>query len=250
MPTAMDTQKELLLTDESKIKKYQRLFVGNFRYWDLIKYELIVVCASGRPGALGLWLRSKLYPRLLKSCGANVVFGANVLLRHPSKISIGKNIVVDDNCVLDAKGEGNSGVSIGDHVFIGRNTLIYCQNGDISIGDGGNIGSNCQIFSARSINVGRNVLIGAYSYLIGGGHNYESTSMAIIQQGRIAKGIHVEDDVWIGAGVMVQDGVTIGKGAIVGAGAVVAGDIPQYTVAAGVPAKIIRNLKEKKSGEK
>ena len=52
----------------------------------------------------GLVLRKRLYPWLLGSCGRNVVFGQNVVLRHPHKIHIGSNVVIDDNCLLDAKG--------------------------------------------------------------------------------------------------------------------------------------------------
>ena len=54
------------------------------------KYELIVIVAQARAGALGLALRKMLYPRLLGSCGRNVVFGQNVVLRHPHKIHIGR----------------------------------------------------------------------------------------------------------------------------------------------------------------
>ncbi len=78
--------------------------------------------AQARAGALGLALRKALYPLLLGSCGRNVVFGQNVVLRHPHKIHIGSNVVVDDNCLLDAKGESNRGIRIGSGVFIGRNT--------------------------------------------------------------------------------------------------------------------------------
>ena len=56
------------------------------------------------------------------------------MLRHPHKIHIGSNVVIDDNCLLDAKGETNRGIRIGDGVFIGRNTILSCKNGDIELG--------------------------------------------------------------------------------------------------------------------
>ena len=87
------------------------------------------------PGALGLFLRSKLYPLLLGRVGRNVVFGANVTLRHPHKIHIGDNVVIDDHCCLDAKGTDNRGITIGNGVFVGRNTILSCKNGDIVIDD-------------------------------------------------------------------------------------------------------------------
>ncbi len=66
------------------------------------------------PGALGLALRRTCYPWLLGRCGRNVVFGQNVVLRHPHKIRIGDNVVIDDNCLLDAKGDTNEGITIGE----------------------------------------------------------------------------------------------------------------------------------------
>ena len=237
----MDIQRELLLAKESKSQKYQRLFVGQLGYRALIKYELITMFTSWVPGALGLLLRSFFYPKILKSCGKNVTFGANVTLRHPNKISIANNVVVDENCVLDAKGDNNKGIFIGNNVFLGRNSIIYCQNGDIYIGDNANIGTNCQIASLNSVIIGKNVLIGAYTYLIGGGHNYENVDTAIINQGRTAKGITVKDNVWIGASVKVLDDIEIDDSAIVGAGAVVVNDVPEYAIVGGVPAKYIRD---------
>ena len=124
------------------------------------------------PGALGFALRKTLYPALLGACGRNVVFGQNVVLRHPHKIRIGDNVVIDDNCLLDAKGESNHGITIGSGVFIGRNTILSCKNGDIEIEDGANIGFNCELFSASRVRVGRDTLIAAYCYVIGGDHDF------------------------------------------------------------------------------
>ena len=62
------------------------------------------------PGALGLFLRSKLYPLILGRVGRNVAFGCNVVLRHPHKIEIDDNVVIDDQCCLDAKGTTNRGI--------------------------------------------------------------------------------------------------------------------------------------------
>ena len=68
-----------------------------------------MLIAQWVPGALGLALRKTLYPLLLGACGRGVVFGQNVVLRHPHKIRIGDNVVIDDNCLLDAKGDAQPG---------------------------------------------------------------------------------------------------------------------------------------------
>ncbi len=146
----------------------------------LLKYELVVMLAQARAGAIGLALRKALYPLLLGSCGRNVVFGQNVVLRHPHKIHIGSNVVVDDNCLLDAKGESNRGIRIGSGVFIGRNTILSCKNGDIELADGANIGFNCEVFSASRVTIGASVLMAAYSYIIGGDHDFSDPTASVL----------------------------------------------------------------------
>ena len=235
-----NTQEDLTAEGLSSADKYRALVVGRRGLWPLIKYELVMLFASWVPGALGLLARSKLYPTLLDSCGRGAVFGSNVVLRHPHKIRIGAGVVADDSVVLDAKGTDNHGIDIGDRVFIGRNTIIYCQNGDISIGENSNIGSNSQIFSSGNCTIGNNVLIAAYVYVIGGGHDFEEDDTPVIDQERSAKGIAIGDGVWIGAGVKILDGVTIGHDAILAAGSVVTKDIPDNAIVGGMPAKVIR----------
>jgi acetyltransferase-like isoleucine patch superfamily enzyme len=184
-------------------------------------------------------LRKVLYPRLLGTCGRNVVFGQNVVLRHPGKIRIGDNVVIDDNCLLDAKGDGNGGIAIGTGVFVGRNTILSCKNGDIVLGDRANIGFNCEVFSASQVTVGADTLLAAYCYVIGGDHESADPATPVMAQARRSKGVTVGDGVWMGAGAKILDGVTIGSHAIVGAGAVVRVDVPEYAVAAGRPARIV-----------
>ena len=173
------------------------------------------------------------------SCGRNVVFGQSVSLRHPHKIHIADNVVIDDNCLLDAKGDNNSGIRIGRGVFIGRNTILSCKNGDIEIADEANVGFNCEIFSASRVRVGPRTLIAAYTYLVGGDHDFADESRPVLEQRRTSSGIAVGAGVWLGAGVKILDGVTIGDRAIIGAGAVVRHDVPSGATAVGVPARIL-----------
>ena len=236
-----EAQKELFDKKKSSLQKYQELVVGQKGLWKLIKYELIITLTSWVPGALGLVLRMKLFPILLGKVGRNVSFGQNVVLRHPHKITIGDNVAIDDNCVLDAKGESNKGLFIGDGVFIGRNTILSCKNGDIYLGDNVNMGFNSEIFSASKVSLGKNNLIAAYCYIVGGTHRMDRIDVSPLEQTRISEGITMEDNLWLGAGVKVMDGVTIGKDSVIGTSAVVTKDIPPYSVAVGIPAKVIRN---------
>jgi acetyltransferase-like isoleucine patch superfamily enzyme len=234
-------QHELFDERKSKRAKYQDLVVGRPGLAALVTYELVTLLASWVPGALGLFLRSKLYPLILGRVGRNVVFGANVTLRHPHKIAIGDNVVIDDQCCLDAKGSDNRGITIGNGVFVGRNTILSCKNGDIVLDDRANVGFNCEIFSASTVHVGADVLMAAYTYLVGGDHLYDRVDIPVLQQGRTARGIDVGAGVWLGTHVVVTDGSRVGRDAIIGAGAVVVGEIPEFAIAVGTPAKVLRD---------
>jgi acetyltransferase-like isoleucine patch superfamily enzyme len=237
-------QSKLFEEGKSQLEKYQDLVIGQRGLFNLIRYEAIIVLSSWVPGALGLILRSKLYPFLLGKVGKGVIFGRNVVLRHPHKIRLGDNCVIDDNCVLDAKGTDNRGILVGNGIFLGRNTILCCKDGDIYIDDNVVIGFNCEVFSANFVKLGKNIQIAAYSYLNGGSHSFDRTDVPVKEQERSGKGITVQDNVWLGANVKVLDGVVIGKDAIVGAGAVVTGDVPSFSVAAGVPAKVVKHRVE------
>ncbi|HKT79271.1 MAG TPA: DapH/DapD/GlmU-related protein [Vicinamibacterales bacterium] len=232
-------QDALFAPGASSRQKYASLIVGRSGFGALLKYEAIVTLSQSAPGAIGLALRKLLYPLLLGSCGRSVVFGQNVVLRHPHKIRIGSNVVIDDNCLLDAKGETNHGITIGNGCFVGRNSILSCKNGDIELGDGANVGFNAEIFSASRVVVGERVLMAAYSYLIGGDHDISGGAQSVLDQPRSSRGITVGAGAWIGAGAKVFDGTTIGERAIVGAGAVVREDVPQLAIAAGVPARVV-----------
>ncbi|OGV63679.1 MAG: hypothetical protein A2498_11635 [Lentisphaerae bacterium RIFOXYC12_FULL_60_16] len=232
----------------SRAALYADLIVGRPGWGALIGHELVMLISSWIPGALGLLLRSCLYPLLLGRCGRRVSFGTGVVLRHPHKIEIGDHVIIDDNCLLDAKGNNNEGIRIGSGTFIGRNSILSCKNGDIVLGENVNIGFNCEVFSGSRVRVGDNTLMAAYSYLVGGDHDADDVAATVTEQGSSSRGIDVGDGCWIGAGVKVLDGHRIGQRAILGAGAVVTRDIPAYAVAAGVPARVIRDRRSAPAG--
>lgn len=233
-------QEQLGDRSKSAREKYAEFVVGRPGWGALLKHELIVQFSQAVPGALGLALRKSLYPSLLGSCGRNVVFGQNVVLRHPRKIHIGDNVVIDDNCLLDAKGDSNNGLRIGNGVFLGRNTILSSKNGDIELADGVNIGFNCEVFSASRVTIGRDTLLAAYCYIVGGDHDWTDADASVLEQGRTSAGVTIGAGAWLGAGVKVLDGASIGDRAIVGAGAVVKDAIPDGGIAVGMPARVVR----------
>lgn len=233
-------QKALAAPGRSALSKYQDLVVGSRSLFRLLLHELVVTLTSWVPGALGLVLRRIAYPWLLGSVGRNVMFGQGVVLRHPAKVRLGDDVVVDDLVVLDAKGSTNRGILIGNGVFLGRGTILSCKDGDIVLGDNVNIGFHSEIFSGSSVSVGRHGLFAAYTYLVGGGHEFEQAGVPVVEQERLSRGISLGDNVWLGTGAKVLDGVRIGSHVVVGANAVVTEDLPDGVVAVGVPARIVR----------
>jgi acetyltransferase-like isoleucine patch superfamily enzyme len=226
---------------ESRRGRYQQLMIGRSGWGPLVHYELVMTLAGPMPGALGLLLRSRLFPGLLGRCGRNVFFGTGVVLRHPHKIRIGNNVVIDDGVVLDAKGRSNDGITIGDGVFVGRHSIIQTKDGNIVLEDGVNISSFCSVFSASTVTIGAQTLVASYAYVIGGGHEFTRPDRAVVDQPRPSRGIQIGSHGWIGAGVAVLDGVSIGHGVVVGANAVVTRDLPDFAVAGGIPAAVLRH---------
>ena len=226
----------------STLGKYQELVLGKHTLAALIKYELITSLISWIPGALGLFLRTKLYPLILGKVGKNVIFGANIIFRHPHKIEIGDNVIIDDNCLLDAKGSSNLGIIIGHNVYIGRNSILSCKDGDIILKDHINIGFNCEIFSSGRVILEEFALLAAYCYVVGGGnYNLEKTGRPIAEQPIFKNSnIVLEKNCWLGARVTVLDGAKIGHDSAVGADSLVNSEIPPFSIAVGTPAKVIK----------
>jgi len=236
IPRAQD---QLFASGQSSREKYSTLVVGRPGWGALIHYELVQLFSQNVPGAVGLAFRKALFPSLLGACGRNVIFGQNVVLRHPHKVRIGDNVVIDDNCLIDAKGDSNRGITIGSGVFVGRNSILSCKNGDIDVADGANVGFNCEVFSASRVTIGKDALLAAYCYVIGGDHDFSDPSAAVLAQGRRSDGVAIGAGAWLGAGAKILDGVTVGERAIVGAGAVVREAVPEGAIAVGIPARVV-----------
>lgn len=96
---------------------------------------------------------------------------------------------------------------------------------------------------AGGIEIWENVLIGNFVSMHSENHNFERLDVPIDKQGVSHKGIKIGNDCWLGAKVTILDGVTIGDGCVIAAGAVVTSNIPDFSIAAGVPAKIIKKEK-------
>ncbi|MDP9831217.1 maltose O-acetyltransferase [Kineosporia succinea] len=99
---------------------------------------------------------------------------------------------------------------------------------------------DCVMLDGAPITVGDNVLLGPKVGLYTSNHAFDVTERR--QGACVARPITVGDDVWIAGGVTVLPGVTIGAGAVIGAGSVVTRDVPPHTIAAGNPARVLREI--------
>ena len=215
----------------SAFRKYHHFFVGEPGLWAFLKYETAAVLLAPMPGAMGLFLRKLFYPGMFRHVGSGVVWGRNVSLRHPWRISIGDRVGIDDGCLLDAKGGGEEGIEIGNDVLIARDSIIQAKASPIKLGDRCSIGSQCQLSSAGGIVMGKAVMVGGQCYIGGGRYHIDDRATYMMDQGLYSKGpVVIDDDVWVGAGVNILDGVHIGQGCVIGSGAVVREDLPPFTV--------------------
>lgn len=226
-------------------RRYRDIFYGDRSVAYIMMAEFVTALACSAHGAWGLFLRSKLYPGLFRKTGRKVVFGRNITLRHAHKITIGNNVIIDDNCVLDAKGTENEGITIGDNVYVGRGTSIACKNGNVRIGDNVNLSSYCSLMASNDLTFGPYSVIGAFSYFVsGGGYDYSpEAKLFSLQNGYITKGpLVIGRNCWLGARVTVLDNASIGDHSVVGAGAVVIRPIEPNSIALGVPAKVVKTI--------
>ncbi len=167
---------------------------------------------------INLMAKSKIY--FLEE---NIILGNNV--------SIGSGVVI--------KTTDNGKIMIGNNVTIEKNSYIYAQDCEVKIGSNSFIGNGSQIVAEKSIIIGKDCLIAAYSIIRDANHGIRKKEK-IKDQLNNAKLINIGDDVWIGAHSTIVAGVVIEKGAIIGANSVVTSNIKSYTIVAGVPAKFIK----------
>lgn len=173
--------------------------------------------------------------------------GKKVVIKSPWNISSGRNLIIADGVFINALSK--DGITFGNNVSIGRDTIIECTGVISEIGEGLIIGNNvgfsprCFLGVRGTVKIGNNTIFGPYVSIHAENHITSNSSYLIRKQGTTRLGIEIGEDCWIGAKAIILDGVRIGDGAVVAAGAVVTKDVPPFSLVAGVPAKVIKNRK-------
>lgn len=143
--------------------------------------------------------------------------------------------------------DGGKEISIGAKTVFQRGAWLYCcgvggRKATLSIGDGCAFGYNNHITAVGQVVVGDNVLTANNVYISDNLHDYEDTSVPIMHQRvRFKREVEIGDGSWIGENACII-GARVGKNCVIGANAVVTVDIPDYSVAVGVPAVVIKQF--------
>lgn len=212
------------------------------RFFYFFLFEFYILFIKNVSGLFGITLRIFFLKILLLSKGKRMIFLDNISLRGVRKINIGNDVRVDHNVLIDSYLE-SAGVFILDNVEIHRNTSICTgqgTNSKIIIDRNTKIGPNVCLYGNGGLAIGKNVLIAGNTIITASSHNFNEINIPISEQGFSAKGIVIQDNVWIGANCVILDGVKIGEGSIIGSCSLVNKDIPPFAIAFGQPAKVFK----------
>lgn len=192
----------------------------------------------------GMW--NKIF---FKKSKGLIFIGKRVKLKCRKKIVFHGTALIEDNVKIDALSK--NGIEIGENFSIGRNSIIECTGVIRDLGEklkiGNNVGiaANAFISMRGAIEIGDDTIFGPNVALHAENHNFSDKEKPIRLQGATKKGIKIGKNCWIGSGAIILDGVTIGDGCVIGAGAIVNKDIPENSIAVGVPAKVVKNRNKK-----
>jgi acetyltransferase-like isoleucine patch superfamily enzyme len=156
-------------------------------------------------------------------------------------LTLGRQVFIDDNVIIYQCHEGGP-VTLSPQVSLHRDCIIQTgKGGSVSIGPDTHVQPRC-IFSAflSPIVVGSGVQIAPNCSFYPYDHGFALGVPIQEQPLQTRGGIVIEDDSWLGVGVTVLDGVRIGRGSVIGAGSIVTHDIPAGSIAAGVPARVVK----------
>lgn len=172
---------------------------------------------------------------LLLSAGWRMLLG-KWYLRKCSRV--GKLVSVNGKPLIVNKGELQLGDEVRVWSNINRAKLFVDKGASLVVGTNSRV-NGVHISASNRVEIGDNVRLAPYTIIIDNDFHKVDDHFS---DGGVRKPIVIEDDVWITMNCMIMKGVRIGRGAVIAAGAVVTKDVPAYSVAGGVPAKVIRRI--------
>jgi acetyltransferase-like isoleucine patch superfamily enzyme len=143
------------------------------------------------------------------------------------RLTIGEGTLLEPGCWLTMASEAT--IEIGRGTFLNRETMLAAH---------------------ERIEIGDHVMFANHCFVGDADHRFDDPEMPITWQGFTPRGpVRIGSNVWLGKGTVVRGGVAIGERAVIGANSVVTTDIPPRTIAAGAPAKVIREIAYREAGE-
>jgi acetyltransferase-like isoleucine patch superfamily enzyme len=196
------------------------------------------------PTIAGIGVRAVVYRLMLKTEGVAAI-DSGVRLRFANNITLGKGAYLDHGAYLHAC---PNGIRIGANTIVMHGAVLHVYNfrdlphAGIHLGRDCLIGEYSVIRGQGGVTIGDRVYTSPYTQIVAVNHVFDDPARPFSAQGITARGIVIEDDVWIGSSAIVTDGVRVGKGAVIAAGAVVTKDVPPHTMVGGVPARHLKAI--------
>jgi acetyltransferase-like isoleucine patch superfamily enzyme len=207
--------------------------------------QLILSLFGWVPTVVGVGLRALAY-RLIMRLEGIVAIERGVRIRFADQVRLARGVYLDEGVYLHAC---PGGIDIGENTLVMHHAELHVYNfrglphAGIKIGRDSLIGEFTILRGQGGITVGDRVYTSPLVQMAAVNHVFADPARPFVEQGITARGIVVEDDVWIGAGAILTDGVCVGRGAVIAAGAVVTHDVPPHTVVAGIPARVVKQIR-------
>lgn len=216
--------------------------------WGRYALEQTVLNLFGwMPTIVGVAARALTYRAIMHMEGL-VAIEDGVRIRFADQIRLAKGVYIDQGVYLHAC---PGGIEIGEDTLVMHHAELHVYNfrnlsqSRIVIGRESLIGESCVIRGTGGVEIGNRVFLSPMVHIYSNNHVFDNPDVCFVDQGITTQGVTIEDECWIGAQAVILDGVTIGRRSVVAAGAVVNRDVPPHSLVGGVPARVIRDLKER-----
>lgn len=178
--------------------------------------------------------RTRISRRSKILCAAGLTFGASCRIDEGSIVAASE---LGPNIRFGTPAYGR--IILGNRCSILPYSIVAAYGGEIIFGDDVAVNPFCVIYGHGGLKIGSGTRIAAGTVIVPANHEFRDVGMPIRKQPLSKAGITIGEDNWIGAGARVLDGVHTGNGCVISAGAVVTKSIPDFSIVAGVPAKVI-----------